>query len=65
MAISDYYKSIPTKSERARFREEVLSKTGISFPSFYTKMRMNSWNKAEIFVIEHIMKEWEEKCLSE
>lgn len=65
MVISDYYKSILTKSERARFREEVLNKTGMSFPSFYTKMRLNSWTKAEIFVIEHIMKEWGEKCLSE
>lgn len=55
-AIADYYGQIETKAEKVKFRTEVLEETGIGLPTFYYKLRYGMWTKAELFVINHLMK---------
>lgn len=58
MVISDYYyKVLETEAERSSFRADVLNRTGISYPTFYHKLKKGSWTRAEVEVINIIIKE--------
>lgn len=54
MAIIDYWKTLD-EVQRSVFREEVMKETGISYPTFYYKIRNNSFNMSETKVIKSII----------
>ena len=54
MAIIDYWKTLD-EEQRSEFREEVMKETGISYPTFYYKIRNNSFNMSETKVIKSII----------
>lgn len=54
MVIINYYKSLG-KDARKVFREEVMSRCGIQYPTFYLKMKENKWRRAEEEVIAAII----------
>lgn len=54
MVIIDYYKSLD-KKEKSIFREEVLTETQMSYPSFFYKIRNNSFKPAEKMMITAII----------
>lgn len=54
MAIIDYWKTLD-EEQRSMFREEVMKETGISYPTFYYKIRNNSFNMSETKVIKSII----------
>lgn len=54
MAIIDYWKTLD-EEQRSVFREEVMKETGISYPTFYYKIRNNSFNMSETKVIKSII----------
>lgn len=54
MAIIDYWKTLD-EEQRSEFREEVMKETGISYPTFYRKIRHNSFNLSETKVIKSII----------
>lgn len=54
MAIIDYWKTLG-EEQRSAFREEVMKETGISYPTFYYKIRNNSFNMSETKVIKSII----------
>lgn len=54
MAIIDYWKTLD-EEQRSEFREEVMKETGISYPTFYRKIRNNSFNLSETKVIKSII----------
>lgn len=55
MAIIDYWKTLDDV-QRLEFRKEVMKVTGISYPTFYHKIRYNSFNLSETKVIQSIIK---------
>lgn len=57
MVISDYYFNVLKEDERSIFRDEILRRTGISYPTFYSKLKKCSWTRAEVEVINIIIKE--------
>lgn len=57
MVISDYYFNVLKEDERSIFRDEILRRTGISYPTFYSKLKKGSWTRAEVEVINIIIKE--------
>lgn len=58
MVISDYYfKVLATEAERSAFRDDVLNRTGIAYSTFYDKLRKGTWSRAEIEVINIIIKQ--------
>ena len=57
MAIIDYYKTL-SEEQRAKFREEVMKETGISYPTFYYKIKNNSFNLSETKVIKSLINEY-------
>jgi hypothetical protein len=46
MVIIDYYKSLDEGS-KIRFREQVFERTGMSYSTFYYKIRNNSFSMLE------------------
>ena len=54
MVISDYFKNL-SEPQKVEFRQRVIEETGITYPSFYYKLRNNSWRKAELTVINNII----------
>lgn len=54
MAISDYYMSLDRKAKND-FRDKVLLETGIAYPTFFYKIKNNSWTKSEERVINDII----------
>jgi len=58
MVISDYYfKVLETEAERTAFRELVINRTGIAYSTFYDKLKKGTWSRAEVEVINIIIKE--------
>lgn len=58
MVISDYYyKVLKTETERLAFRDIVLKRTGVAYTTFYYKLKNDTWSRAEIEVINIIIKE--------
>lgn len=57
MVILDYYSLLPTREDKAAFRDEVIRRTGISFSSFWRKLREDSWRTAERKLIETLIEE--------
>lgn len=58
MVISDYYFNVlETEAERSDFRDAVLKRTGIAYSTFYDKLKKGSWSRAEVEVINIIIKE--------
>lgn len=60
MVISNYYSNLPYK-EKSRFISDVIELCDISYPSFFTKMKKNSWTKLEREAIERYIKKKNEK----
>ena len=56
MNIFDYYSKLERK-DKSNFIAIVLSRTGISYPSFMRKVREDSWTKLEREAIELIIEE--------
>lgn len=56
MAISNYYLSLSGKV-KSKFIQDVIELCGISYPSFFYKMRNNSWTKLEREAIERFIQE--------
>lgn len=56
MEILDYYKSLLTKVEKRKFREEVLERCGIQYPTFQMKVKNDSWSKLEREAVEQIIR---------
>lgn len=54
MVISDYFNDL-ADAQKVKFRDEVIIKAGVSYPSFYRKLRDNSWRKPEIAIIQSII----------
>lgn len=57
MVILDYYTLLPTREAKAAFRDEVIRRTGISFSSFWRKLRENSWRTSERTLVESMIEE--------
>lgn len=57
MAIIDYWNTLG-EEQRAVFREEVMKETGISYPTFYRKIKNNSFNLSETKVIKSLINEY-------
>ena len=57
MEILDYYKTLLTKIEKRKFREEVMERCGIQYPTFQSKVKNDSWSKLEREAVEQIIKE--------
>lgn len=55
MVISDYYKSIPYVELKAKFRDEVIKRIGITRETFYVKLRKNKWRPGEREIIQSII----------
>lgn len=61
MVISDYYYQVlKSNAERASFRSVVLSRTGMSYSSFYAKLATDTFKLAEREVLNSIIKEWKD-----
>lgn len=60
MSIIDYWNGLDREG-KSRFRKAVIKVTGISYPSFYTKIRRGSFTLCEETVILWLIKEREEK----
>lgn len=54
MVISDYYKSL-SENLKEKFRKRVLDETGMSYTTFYYKLRKHNWRRSEVFIINGIM----------
>lgn len=54
MVISNYYLSLSGKV-KSKFIQDVIELCGISYPSFFYKMRNNSWTKLEREAIERFI----------
>ncbi len=59
MVISDYYKSLPSDAIKNKFRDRVIQETGISYATFYYKIRNKSWTLCEEKVINDIIKSFD------
>lgn len=60
MVISNYYLSLTSK-DKSKFIRDVLELCDISYPSFFTKIRKDSWTKLEREAIEKFIKQENEK----
>ena len=60
MVISNYYLSL-TGKDKSKFIRDVLELCDISYPSFFTKIRKDSWTKLEREAIEKFIKQENEK----
>lgn len=56
MVINDYYNKLD-RDQKIKFRSRVFEETGVSYTSFYTKLRTDGWRKSERTIIEAIIKE--------
>lgn len=54
MVFTDYYNTLPDK-DKETVRNEVLSQSGMSYPTFYYKLRNNSFKPLELKLIEKIV----------
>jgi hypothetical protein len=62
MNIQEYYRSRGTTEAKAAFREKVMKRCDMSYPTFMSRIPKNKWKKLEIEAIEEIIKsEQEEK----
>lgn len=55
MEIQAYYKSLLSKAEKRKFREVVLERCGIQYPTFQSKVKNDSWTKLEREAVEQII----------
>ncbi len=55
MVIIDYYSNLG-KDDRKVFRDEVMARCGIQYPTFYRKMKKDNWRKPEVEIIAAIIK---------
>lgn len=60
MVISNYYSSLSNK-QKSQFIRDVLELCDISYPSFFTKMKKDSWTKLEREAVERYIKKKNEK----
>ena len=60
MVISNYYLSLSGKV-KSKFIQDVIELCGISYPSFFYKMRNDSWTKLEREAIERFIQKENEK----
>ena len=60
MVISNYYLSLSGKV-KSKFIQDVIKLCGISYPSFFYKMRNDSWTKLEREAIERFIQKENEK----
>lgn len=61
MVISDYYyQELESNAERTSFRTVILSRTGMSYSTFYAKLAKDNFKPAEREVINTIIKEWKD-----
>ncbi len=56
MAIIDHW-NLLNEEQKIEFRDSVLKATGISYPSFYNKIKKNSFSRCETIVILQLIKE--------
>lgn len=61
IGISDYYKTLTSYKEKTSFRNEVMEKCDIAYPTFDVKMRLDTWSKLEREAVEKIIEERNEK----
>lgn len=57
MSIIDYYKSLIQYRAKQNFRNKVMDRCDISYPSFQKKVRDDSWTKLEREAILVIIEE--------
>lgn len=57
MAIIDYWTEL-TKKQRTELRNRILAETGISYPSFYAKLKKSSFTLCEEKVITKIITDY-------
>lgn len=57
MEILDFYKELSTKVEKRKFREEVMERCGIQYPTFQAKVKNDSWSKLEREAVKQIINE--------
>ena len=53
MTFSDYYKSLEA-SDKKRIRSEFISRSGIEFPTFYTKLNSGKYSLLEQKLLEEL-----------
>jgi hypothetical protein len=58
MEILSYYASFESNRQKAEFRDKVIEKCGMAYPTFMAKIRNNTWNKLEREAVEEIIKEF-------
>lgn len=58
MVIKDYYELLDVEAKKC-FREKVINMTGMSYPTFYKKLRENGWTKGDTYVISQIIKDFD------
>lgn len=54
MVISDYFKKL-ADDDKVAFRNRVLVETGMSYSTFYYKVRHGNWTKSEETIISSII----------
>ena len=54
MVITDHYYSL-SEADRKRFRDSVMTETGISMSSFYYKMRNGNWRTPEKTIVINLI----------
>ena len=64
MVISNYYLSLSGKV-KSKFIQDVIELCDISYPSFFYKMRNDSWTKLEREAIEKFIQQKNEKSKQE
>lgn len=60
MVISNHYRKLELK-EKTEFIKRVIERTGISYPSFFRKIKHDSWSKLEREAIEQLIEEENER----
>lgn len=58
MVISDYFREL-TEDDKVAFRNRVMNETGMSYSTFYYKVRNASWSKSEATIISNIISTFE------
>lgn len=53
ISFRDYYFSLPTEEQR-KLREEFLSRSGLSYPSFYGKLHRKKYRPLERNLLEEL-----------
>ena len=56
MTFKDYFNSLSTGASND-IRDEMLKTSGMSYPSFYDKLRNDKWKPLEISELERICKQ--------